>query len=473
MLFNSLDFAIFMAILLPLYFATGRKWRLQNLVLLTAGYVFYGWWDIRFLGLLVASTLADYSAGLVMGHAKNEKVRKTAFVLVLVFNLGLLGVFKYFNFFAESFAASTQAMFGWQPGWTTLNVILPVGISFYTFQSIGYSIDVYRRLIPATRDLLSYSAFVAFFPQLVAGPIERAGHLLRQMAGPRTPTAAGVWLGICDFVWGLFKKIVVADYLAPHADSVFMNLSGHRPSTVVAATVVFAIQIYCDFSAYSDMARGLARILGFDLVKNFATPYFATSPQDFWHRWHMSLSGWFRDYLYFPLGGSRKGEPRTHLNTMTVFLVSGLWHGAAWTYVLWGGLHGLGLSIQRVLTRANLTPFPKNERINGFLGWAVTFVFVCIGWYLFRAPSVSEAFAGVKTLLTKHPEGSLAKHGFGGSGTRIGILLALDWISRKNGFAAWVVERRLVWQVLILAALLFAMALFTTKKGVQFIYFQF
>lgn len=474
MLFNSLEFIVFLAIVLPLYFATASKWRLQNLVLIVAGYTFYGWWDVRFLGLLILSTVADYSAGLVMGHSKNERVRKTAFVLVLCFNLGLLGVFKYFNFFAGSFAASTQALFGWQPGWTMINVALPVGISFYTFQSIGYSIDVYRRLIPPTRDPISYAAFVAFFPQLVAGPIERAGHLLKQMAGPRTPTPEGVYLGVCDFIWGLFKKLVFADYLAPHADAVFTNLSGHRPGSVVAAAVVFAFQVYGDFSAYSDMARGLARILGFDLVQNFNTPYFATSPQDFWHRWHMSLSGWFRDYLYFPLGGSRKGELRTHLNTLTVFLVSGLWHGAAWTYVIWGGLHGVGLSVQRLCAKAGIAPLPKlPSRANALFGWALTFVFVCVGWYLFRAPDMTAARDGVVSMFHKHPAGSLLKHSFQECWGRIIVFIALDWISRKKGFAGWLCDRRVWIQVLLLTVMLLAMALYASKKGVQFIYFQF
>ncbi len=473
MTFDSVEFLLFFAIVFAAYHAT-RSWRWQNLLLIAAGYVFYGWWDVRFLGLLILSTLADYTAGRVMGSAGDERARKTAFVLVLTFNLGLLGVFKYFNFFAGSFAAATHAAFGWEPGWTTLNVALPVGISFYTFQSIGYSIDVYRRQIPPTTDYLAYSAFVAFFPQLVAGPIERAGHLLRQMAGPRDTSPDDLQLGFAEFVWGLGKKIVIADYLAPHVNAVFADLPGHSPGSVALATVVFAFQIYGDFSAYSDMARGLARMMGFHLVKNFDTPYFATSLQDFWHRWHMSLSGWFRDYLYFPLGGSRKGELRTHANTMAVFLVSGLWHGAAWTYVLWGGLHGAGLCIGRATTRRFPRPaLPAAPRLAALLGGAATFAFVCAGWYLFRAADLASAIEGVRAALFRAHDAAPLRHDFDQCLHRIGTLAALDWFTREHGLPVSVCRLRPAAQVAILAALLLAMGLYASKQGVQFIYFQF
>jgi D-alanyl-lipoteichoic acid acyltransferase DltB (MBOAT superfamily) len=472
MLFNSLEFAAFLAVVLPLYYLLNKNWRRQNLLLVAAGYTFYGWWDARFLGLLILSTLADFTAGLVMESGSSQRIRKTAMILVVAFNLSLLGIFKYLNFFEASFAVVWSAVFGREPTWATMNLALPVGISFYTFQSIGYSLDVYRRQIPACRDLLSYSAFVAFFPQLVAGPIERAGHLLRQMTAPRIVTPQKVYLGICEFLWGLAKKLLVADYLAPHVDAVFSNLGGHRPASIVAATLTFAFQIYADFSAYSDMARGAARVLGFDLVQNFSTPYFATSLREFWQRWHMSLSGWFRDYVYIPLGGSRKGDLWTHLNTLAVFLLSGLWHGAAWPYVLWGGLHGAGLCTQRFLGGRRSGMIPLSPRFQGLAGWMMTFSLVCSGWYLFRAPSLPEAWKGITSMVACH-DFPLRKESFNQSLLRISTLIVIDWVTRDRGAPMWLLSRKPAFQIGALATLLLAVAAFVTKKGTQFIYFQF
>jgi alginate O-acetyltransferase complex protein AlgI len=473
MLFNSPEFAVFLAVVLPLFYALRSHWRLQNLLLLTAGYVFYGWWDWRFLGLLAVSTVADYTAGLVIGGSEKARTRKAALVLVLCFNIGLLGLFKYFNFFTESFAAAAEVLFHWHPSWTTLNVVLPVGISFYTFQSIGYSVDVYRRQIPPTRDLLSYATFVAFFPQLVAGPIERAGHLLKQLAGPRRPTPQGVYLGVCEFAWGLFKKLVIADYLAQHVDEVFANLSGHRPGSMVLATVAFAFQVYADFSGYTDMARGLAHMMGIDLVRNFNNPYFATSPQEFWRRWHISLSTWFRDYVYYPLGGSRKGELRTHLNIIGVFLLCGLWHGANWNYVLWGGVHGLGLSVQRLLGRAGMTRWARSDRVDATLGIAVTFAFCCFGLFVFRAPGLGAAWDGLVVLVSGENGPPLIQHRFHESVFRVAPLVLIDWIAGSQGFPEWMTRRSPAEQVVWLASMLVTAALLATKQGVQFFYFQF
>jgi D-alanyl-lipoteichoic acid acyltransferase DltB (MBOAT superfamily) len=325
-------------------------------------------------------------------------------------DLGVLGVFKYFNFFADSFARSAASL-GWSVDAVTLNIILPVGISFYTFQTIGFCIDVYRGKTRPPTDFLQFSAYVAFFPQLVAGPIERGGHFLPQFALAHTPTFHGSWL----FLWGLYKKVVIADNLAPFVESVFANPGAAGSGELVAAVLAFAFQIYCDFSGYSDMARGLARMLGFDIILNFNIPYAARTPSEFWSRWHISLSSWLRDYLYVPLGGNRRGELLTYRNLMITMLLGGLWHGAAWTFVLWGGFHGAILVAYRKLGvddwLSRRRGSPAVRRLQDAALIVLMFMLVCIGWLLFRAPdmaTVTAFFRGLGGTFSTEPFRSVA-----------------------------------------------------------------
>ncbi len=334
MLFNSGVFLQFFAAFLLLYWLLRGNLQARNLLIVAASYLFYGWWDWRFLGLLAFSSLFDYGVGLGLDRVATPGKRKALLVASVVCNLTILGFFKYYDFFVESgvrLLADLHVPF--QP--SLLHVILPVGISFYTFQSMSYALDVYRRTVPPTRNLLQFLAFVCFFPQLVAGPISRASHLLPQFGQTRRITGEMIEEGVWLMLWGMFKKVVLADNFAPLADLVFQGSSFTGPM-VLLGTLAFGLQIYCDFSGYSDIARGAARVLGFDIIFNFNLPYAATSLREFWRRWHISLSTWLRDYLYISLGGNRRGAARTYANLLLTMLLGGLWHGAAWNYVLWG-----------------------------------------------------------------------------------------------------------------------------------------
>ena len=390
MLFHSFDYAILLGLAWIVYWSiqtftnlqTTATVRLQNLWLIVCSYIFYGWWDVRFAGLMATSTLVDYSVGRLMSSVSPAK-RKGLMTLSVVVNLGLLGTFKYFNFFVESLAAGAESL-GWRLDTPTLGVILPVGISFYTLQTLGYTIDVYRRRIAACHDAAAFFAYVAFFPQLVAGPIERASNMLPQFASPRRPIhwAAGAD-ALRQILWGLFKKVIVADTCGVMADDIFARTDSVGGSTLMLGVIYFGFQIYGDFSGYSDIAIGSAKLFGITLMRNFDRPYFATSPSDFWSRWHISLSTWFRDYVYIPLGGNRRGGGRMVLNWFVVFTVSGLWHGAAANFVIWGWWHFAGLVVQRYLFRPIVPPrIPK--LIEACLGWIVTMAFVFVGWTAFR-----------------------------------------------------------------------------------------
>ena len=350
MLFNSGIFLQFFAAFLLLYHLCRERLNARNALIVAASYFFYGWWDARFVTLLFLTSLVDYVAGRRVEDASTQGGRRLWLAVSVAANLGVLGFFKYCNFFAASFATLLGAL-GLRADPWTLNLILPVGISFYTFQSMSYTLDVYRRQIPATRDLLGFLAYVSFFPQLVAGPIERARHLLPQFATERVITATHLREGLWLILWGFFKKVVVADNLAPLVEMVYGGPIASGPA-IALGTLAFAFQIYGDFSGYSDIARGLARVLGFDLMVNFNHPYLAGSPREFWRRWHISLSTWLRDYLYISLGGNRRGPWRTRLNLMLTMLLGGLWHGAAWHFVWWGAWHGLGLVLTRGRGRA-------------------------------------------------------------------------------------------------------------------------
>jgi D-alanyl-lipoteichoic acid acyltransferase DltB (MBOAT superfamily) len=384
MLFNSGIFLQFFAAFLLLYWLLRNNLRARNILIVLASYLFYGWWDYRFLALLVFSSVLDYFVGLGISRQTDLRRRKLWLACSVVANLTILGFFKYFDFFILSFAALMKEL-NIAVSVHTLGIILPVGISFYTFQAMSYTIDVYRREIPATRSLINFLAYVSFFPQLVAGPIERAHHLLpqfdRTLSITRPMLLEGIWL----MLWGMFKKVFIADNLDPLVAMVYGSGSYSAP-VVLLATIAFAFQIYCDFSGYSDIARGTARVLGFDIMFNFKLPYAAVSIREFWRRWHISLSTWLRDYLYISLGGNRAGKARTYANLWITMVLGGLWHGAAWNFVSWGMWHAVGLMLNRAFgdRTAGLRPA---ARTTSFFSWLVTMSFVLYGWLLFRARS--------------------------------------------------------------------------------------
>ena len=367
----------------------------RNALILIASYVFYGWWDWRFLFLIGFSSLVDYYVGQWIFKSNEDKKRKSLLYISLFVNLGFLVYFKYANFFIDSFIQSFK-LFGKELDPTTLNIILPVGISFYTFQTLSYTIDIYRKQLEPTKNTLAFFAFVAFFPQLVAGPIERASHLLPQFFKTYKFNYKLIKSGLLLMAFGLFKKMVIADRAALYVNEVFNNADDYGGAAYAIGTVLFAFQIYCDFSGYSDIAIGASRTMGFDLMKNFNSPYFSKSLTEFWRRWHISLSTWFRDYVYIPLGGSKKGNYRMYLNLFIVFVVSGLWHGAAITFIIWGAIHGIILIIEKMISKKKNEIYKtlglaKSNFSNHLFFSLLTFVIVCIAWIFFRANDMANA----------------------------------------------------------------------------------
>lgn len=462
MLFNSGIFGLFFAAFLGLYWLVRGSAHWRNRLIVAASWLFYGWWDWRFLPLLVGSSLLDWWLGMAVEDAPADRRKKLVWLSVAV-NLGLLGVFKYLGFFSDSLVALIRSL-GGTPDWPTLNVILPVGISFYTFQSLGYVLDVYRGNVRASRDVTQFLAYVAFFPQLVAGPIERASHLLPQFASERRITGRDIREGCWLVLLGLFRKVVVADNCGVVADMAF-DQQGYTAAGVAVGTIAFALQIYCDFAGYSDMARGLARLLGFELMENFRQPYFAVGLRDFWRRWHVSLSGWLRDNLYIPLGGNRHGTSRTALALFLTMLIGGLWHGAAWHFVAWGAWHGLGLAATRGFSAAG-------ARLPRALIWAVTMVFVGVGWMLFRVPDLRTAGEMASAMGVMELPGWF-------SGGVINLLwfslplLALDLVHRWKGAVEWGARLGPVMSIVLHGAMLFLIARYWRVEGTTFIYFQF
>ena len=386
MLFNSLIFPLFFVLVFALYWSfANRRVLVRNLFLILASYVFYGWWDWRFLGLIILSSTVDYYAGLQIFGSSSKGSRKAWLILSLCVNLGMLGFFKYYNFFMDSLYESL-ALLGFDGKYRSLNVILPVGISFYTFQTLSYTIDIYYRKLEPTRDIGAFFAFVSFFPQLVAGPIERAFNLLPQFSVKGSFNYANAVLGSRLILWGFVKKMVIADNLAYVADAVYASPGDYHGYAALIGTLAFAFQIYCDFSGYSDIAIGLAHLLGFKLMTNFREPYFASSIRAFWRRWHISLSTWFRDYVYIPLGGNQATRIGWYRNLLITFVVSGLWHGANWTFVAWGFLHGAYLIIELLIPRKGLL-----AKIPSWLMSIWVFIWVLIAWNFFRAENITEA----------------------------------------------------------------------------------
>ncbi|PCJ95903.1 MAG: membrane-bound O-acyltransferase family protein [Flavobacteriaceae bacterium] len=405
MLFNSLDFAIFLPIVFVLYwFVIGKNLNLQNLLIVIASYIFYGWWDWRFLSLILFSTIIDYSVGVWLSNEKNKLKRKILLWTSILVNLGFLGFFKYYNFFLDNFITAFS-FFGAEIQSNSLNIILPVGISFYTFQTLSYTIDVYKRKLEPTKNFIAFSAFVSFFPQLVAGPIERATNLLPQFYKQRKFDYNRAVDGLRQILWGLFKKVVIADNCAKYANIIFDNSSEYSGSTLVLGALFFAFQIYGDFSGYSDIAIGTSRLFGFDLMKNFAFPYFSRDIAEFWRRWHISLSTWFRDYLYIPLGGSRGGTWMKVRNTFIIFIVSGFWHGANWTFIIWGALNALYFLPLLLLNknRVNTNVVAKGKylpTLKEFLNIIITFGLTLLAWIFFRAENVSDALNYIKNIFS-------------------------------------------------------------------------
>jgi D-alanyl-lipoteichoic acid acyltransferase DltB (MBOAT superfamily) len=489
MLFNSIDFAIFLPIVFLLYwFATKGNYKFQNILLLCASYFFYGCWDWRFLFLLVFSTLLDYFTGIMMvqsGSAtssraptrRDERMKKFWFWLSVGVNLGFLGVFKYYNFFATSFAEGLSQI-GIQSNFWTLQVILPVGISFYTFHGLSYVIDIYYNRIKPERNFIDYSLFVSFFPLLVAGPIERATHLLPQIKKQRTFDYDKAVDGLRQILWGLFKKIVIADNCATYANDIFNNYQTQSGSTLLLGAIFFSFQIYGDFSGYSDIALGTARLFGIELLRNFAFPYFSRDIAEFWRRWHISLTTWFRDYLYIPLGGSRGGKWQAIRNTFIIFLVSGFWHGANWTFLAWGAFHALLfmplLLLQRNRKNTNTVAEGKMlPNVKEVFQMGTTFLLVVIGWIFFRADTIHQAvhyFGGMMqfgTLKASYRIFEYKEFWF------ILILVFIEWIQRnkKHGLELSGVNSHVV--KVGIYYILVAMIFYYAGAEQQFIYFQF
>lgn len=481
MFFNSIDFAIFVPIVFFLYWfvITNRNLKVQNWLLLIASYVFYGWWDYRFLSLLFVSTLVDYIIGYCLSKQDNVLKRKLLLSVSIVVNLGLLGFYKYYNFFLDNFVEAFT-FFGSEINARSLNIILPVGISFYTFQTLSYAIDVYRRKLEPTKDFIAFATFVTFFPQLVAGPIERATNLLPQFFKKREIHYGDAVNGLRQILWGLFKKIVIADNSAMFANEIFNNSDVYGGSTLLLGTFFFAIQIYCDFSGYSDIAVGTARLFGFSLMRNFAFPYFSRDIAEFWRRWHISLSTWFRDYLYIPLGGSKGGLWMKIRNTFIIFIVSGFWHGANWTFIIWGALNALYFLplLLRNQNRDNLDIIAQGRlfpSLKDFSKMLLTFLLTLLAWIFFRAASVSDALNIINTIFSSSlftmpqvPLRALLILSL------ISIFMIVEWLGREHQYAIesvnvnfsrparWAVYYSIVFLIFIFAG-----------QGQTFIYFQF
>lgn len=482
MLFNSFEFAIFFTIFFSLYFFTYNKLKFQNFLLLLSNFIFYGWWDWRFLSLIVISSVCDFIIGSKIDKSDNEHYRKKLLFTSIIINLGILGFFKYFNFFAESTIAVLDFI-GFQSNPVFINIILPIGISFYTFQTMSYTIDIYRKQIKATNNLLQFMAFVSFFPQLVAGPIERASNLLPQFEKKRKFDTVEAIEGIKQATWGLFKKIVIADNCAVYANQIFDNADSLPGSVLLIGVLLFAFQIYGDFSGYSDIAIGIGRIMGFNLIQNFKSPYLAENIQDFWRRWHISLSTWFRDYLYIPLGGNRvKSKFRAAFNIVITFTVSGLWHGANWTFIIWGALHSVFHLIQKHTQNYSGLKFIKTFKMPKFIGILLTFTCVTFAWIFFRADSITIAFniiseiASTSLFINPIPDIKLL-----GPATlpiiliiSIGYLAIFEILNKDAKYSFQVSSYSPIGRTLAYGSLLFLILFFRATNGkIDFIYFQF
>lgn len=478
MLFNSINFAIFLPIVFLLYWGVSKNnLKFQNILLLIASYYFYACWDFRFLFLLIFSTLLDYYSGIKIENSTSDKNRKFWFWLSILINLGFLGVFKYYNFFIDSIQ-DVVSVFGHKIDMWSIKVILPIGISFYTFHGLSYVIDVYKKQIQPEKNFINYAVFVCYFPLLVAGPIERATHLLPQIKRKRNFNYAQAVDGLRQILWGLFKKIVIADNCAEYANLIFNNSDDYSGSTLVMGALFFTFQIYGDFSGYSDIALGTSRLFGMELLKNFNFPYFSRDIAEFWRRWHISLSSWFKDYLYIPVGGSVGGLKMKIRNTFIIFLVSGFWHGANWTFIVWGALNALYF-LPLLLSNTNrnnmkIVAYDKNwPTFKELVSILITFTLTVFAWIFFRANSLTHAITYIKDIFTSKLI-SLPEIRPTYVIVLVLIFIFIEWVGRRNNYAI----EKLFFDNSVLVrwsfyfALMIAIFIFSTKEQ-EFIYFQF
>ena len=476
MLFNSVEFLLFLPIVFVLYwFVFDKKLKHQNLLILVSSYVFYGWWDYRFLSLILLSTIVDYFIGLGISNQASLKNKRILLWFSVLFNLGVLGFFKYYNFFIDSWIDLFSSVgYDIKSVWT-LNIILPVGISFYTFQTMSYTIDIYKGKLKPTKDFISFASFVSFFPQLVAGPIERASNLLPQILKKREFKYEQGVQGLRLILWGMFKKVVVADSLAPVVNDIFGNYQELGGGTLWLGAIYFAFQIYCDFSGYSDIAIGTSKLFGFELMSNFKFPYFSRNIGEFWRRWHISLSTWFRDYLYIPLGGSKGGKLKSLRNIFVIFLVSGFWHGANWTFIFWGLFHAMLFLpsfifntnrkfTTSIIAHSALLPSPKE-----LIQVLTTFLLVTIGWVFFRSETIGDSFSYLNYMFFNFdiPDRKLF-------GTLIiGIFIVFDYMFRKDEREVCAINSMIFRNLLYSFLILFIIYSFYSNSMSKFIYFQF
>lgn len=484
MLFNSFDFLIFLPVVFLLYwfvFNFDRKY--QNIFLVIASYVFYGWWDWRFLGLIVLSSIVDYWIGIRMLKVSEKSKRKSLLILSLLVNLGILIYFKYANFFIESFVEAFT-YFGITFEASTLQIILPVGISFYTFQTLSYTIDVYHKRLEPTKDVISFFAYVSFFPQLVAGPIERAKHLLPQFYVPRVFNYDIAVSGMRLILWGFFQKVVIADNCARYVNDIFENYGAYSSPVLVLGAILFAFQIYGDFAGYSNIAIGVSRLFGFDLMQNFKYPYFSRDIAEFWRRWHISLSTWFRDYLYIPLGGSKGSKWSQVRNVFIIFIVSGFWHGANWTFIAWGALNALfflpslllGKNRKYTLSLKELRHIPNIKTLFFIFK---TFTLTTLAWVFFRSNTITDAVQYLKRIVVNDDYKTLSTnitmdHSIWPLFAFIGILIVVEWMNRDNDnvVGSYLLKKNyLRYSFYFLIVLLIILNI--NNEANDFIYFQF
>ncbi|MCH2083749.1 MAG: MBOAT family protein [Saprospiraceae bacterium] len=475
MVFNSITFLIFIGVFFPLYFSLKGRARLWLCFL--ASYLFYGWWDWRFLALIATSTVLDFWIGQTLEQTAESTQRKRLLWLSVAVNLGCLAFFKYFNFFLDSFQILLTNI-GYSGELGSLQIILPVGISFYTFQSMSYTIDIYYGKIKHEKDWLRFATFIAFFPQLVAGPIVRAKEFLPQFERERKLDHERIIIGLGQVIWGFFKKIAVADSLAPFVDQCFASPSSFGSLHLLIGVIFYSFQIYCDFSGYSDIAIGLARMMGFDFPKNFRTPYFSKDFSEFWTRWHITLSSWLRDYLYIPLGGNRHGTFNTYKNLMITMLLGGLWHGASWVFVFWGFLHGMYLVIQRLFGAywGQFLEWIRTPKVvRQLINMSLVYTFTCLAWIFFRATDFENALQLISGLgnlesfnLSQVTNKFWVIKGF----LLIGVLLLIEVSDFKFDYRSLMVKS-VVFRVTSMSILIWLMAFMGTFDSNAFIYFQF
>lgn len=483
MVFNSLEFFLFLLIVFNLYWLVLKKSvKAQNILLLISSYIFYGWWDWRFLSLIFLSTTVDYFVGIKIDSNNKQSKRKLWLWVSVLFNVGLLGFFKYYNFFVDSWIDMFSMMgYNIKSTWT-LSVILPVGISFYTFQTMSYSFDIYYKKLKPTKDFLSFAAFVSFFPQLVAGPIERASNLLSQITNKRTFSYERSVSGLKLILWGLFKKVVIADSLGPIVDDIFSNYASYPASTLILGVTLFSFQVYGDFSGYSDIAIGTAKLFGIELMSNFKFPNFSRNVAEYWQRWHVSLSTWFRHYIYIPLGGSRVSKLKSIRNIIIIFLVSGFWHGANWTFIFWGAFHALAFIPVFLMGRNTIYKnsvvgensfFPSLIEIGQVL---LTFAIVTFSRIFFRSESITDAFAFINRIgsnfsyeVYNHPLGYRMIDYY----VLIGLFVLYEYLIRKDERSPFKFKSRIVRFIMYTIVILSMLLFYDDNIDRSFIYFQF